>query len=208
MNKNKISLGYILRKYRNKFGIDIDKLSHKISTEVDYIIALEKGNYKIFTSFNQALPIIRKLSYVLGLKYSSLVELYHKEYDTYISTKQNENNTKLVINYQIFKFGGVIMIGGIILSYLVLQIYQMAYSPAITLDNDTFYQFYDKEEYKLTGNLSRASQLTLNGQKVTIKEGGNFEVLLNLREGENRIELAVQKDNQLLKTLQKTIYRQ
>jgi hypothetical protein len=208
MNKNKISLGYILRKYRNKFGIDIDKLSHKISTEVDYIIALEKGNYKIFTSFNQALPIIRKLSYVLGLKYSSLVELYHKEYDTYISTKQNENTTKLVINYQIFKFGGVIMIGGIILSYLVLQIYQMAYSPAITLDNDTFYQFYDKEEYKLTGNLSRASQLTLNGQKVTIKEDGNFEVLLNLREGENRIELAVQKDNQLLKTLQKTIYRQ
>jgi cytoskeletal protein RodZ len=208
MNKNKISLGYILRKYRNKFGIDIDKLSHKISTEVDYIIALEKGNYKIFTSFNQALPIIRKLSYVLGLKYSSLVELYHKEYDTYISTKQNENNTKLVINYQIFKFGGLMMIGGVILSYLVLQVYQIAYSPAIKLDNDTFYQFYDQEEYKLTGNLSRASQLTLNGQKVTIKEDGNFEVFLNLREGENRIELAVQKDNQLLKTLQKTIYRQ
>lgn len=208
MNKNKISLGYILRKYRNKFGIDIDKLSHKISTEVDYIIALEKGNYKIFTSFNQALPIIRKLSYVLGLKYSSLVELYHKEYDTYISTKQNRNNTKLVINYKIFKFGGIMMIGGIILSYLVLQVYQIAYSPAIKLNNDAFYQFYDKEEYKLTGNLARASQLTLNGQKVTIKEDGNFEVLLNLREGENRIELAVQKDNQLLKTLQKTIYRQ
>jgi cytoskeletal protein RodZ len=208
MNKNKISLGYILRKYRNKFGIDIDKLSHKISTEVDYIIALEKGNYKIFTSFNQALPIIRKLSYVLGLKYNSLVELYHKEYNTYISTKQNDNNTKLVINYQIFKFAGVMMIGGIILSYLVLQVYQITYSPVIKLDNDAVYQFYDKEEYKLTGNLSRASQLTLNGQKVTIKEDGNFEVLLNLREGENRIELAVQKDNQLLKTLQKTIYRQ
>jgi hypothetical protein len=208
MNKNKISLGYILRKYRNKFGIDIDKLSHKISTEVDYIIALEKGNYKVFTSFNQALPIIRKLSYVLGLKYSSLVELYHKEYDTYISTKQNKNNTKLVINYQIFKLGGFLMIGGVILSYIILQVYQMAYSPTINLDDDRFYQFYDQEEYKLTGNLSRASQLTLNGQKVTIKEDGNFEVLLNLREGENRIELAVQKDNQLLKTLQKTIYRQ
>jgi len=208
MNKNKISLGYILRKYRNKFGIDIDKLSHKISTEVDYIIALEKGNYKIFTSFNQALPIIRKLSYVLGLKYNSLVELYHKEYNTYISTKQNDNNTKLVINYQIFKFAGVMMIGGIILSYLVLQVYQITYSPAINLDNNTLYQFYDKEEYKLTGNLSRASQLTLNGQKVTIKEDGDFEVFLNLRKGENRVELAVQKDNQLLKTLQKTIYRQ
>jgi cytoskeletal protein RodZ len=208
MNKNKISLGYILRKYRNKFGIDIDKLSHKISTEVDYIIALEKGNYKIFTSFNQALPIIRKLSYVLGLKYNSLVELYHKEYNTYISTKQNDNNTKLVINYQIFKFAGVMMIGGIILSYLVLQVYQITYSPVIKLDNDAVYQFYDKEEYKLTGNLSRASQLTLNGQKVTIKEDGDFEVFLNLRKGENRVELAVQKDNQLLKTLQKTIYRQ
>ena len=54
----------------------------------------------------------------------------------------------------------------------------------------------------------RASQLTLNGQKVTINEDGKFEVLLNLRDGENRIELAVHKDSQLLKTLQKTIYKQ
>ncbi len=205
---NKISLGYILSKYRNKFGIDIDKLSHKISTEVDYIIALEKGNYQIFTSFNQALPIIRKLSYTFGLKYQSLVELYNKEYELYIKNNNYLNKTKPLINYNLFKISGGIIFGGMILGYLLLQIYQMTYNPTIKLDNDTIYQFYDKSEYKLTGSLSRASNLTLNGQKVKIKEDGNFEVLLNLREGENRIELSVQKDNQLLKTLQKTIYKQ
>ncbi|MEX0596663.1 MAG: hypothetical protein WD512_09190 [Candidatus Paceibacterota bacterium] len=209
MSKHKITLGYILRKYRLNSNLDIDKLSHKISTDVDYIIALEKGDYKVFTSFQQALPIIRKISYVLGLKYQSLVELYNKEYDSYIKSIQNaKNKPKLVLNYNILKWGGSLIIGIIILGYLTLQVYQMTDSSTINLDNAKLYQFYDQEQYKLTGSLSNSSQLTLNGQKVTIKEDGNFEVLLNLKEGENRIELAVQKDNQLLKTLQKTIYKQ
>jgi cytoskeletal protein RodZ len=209
MNKHKINLGYILRKYRSKLGIDIDKLSHKITTDVSYIVALEKGDYKIFTSFNQALPILRKLSYVLGLKYKSLLELYNKEYEYYINNIKHKNNhKKLVINYNIFKFVVVSMIGIVILGYLTLQVYQITYSPAIKLDSDNLYQFYNQEEYKLTGNLVRASQLTLNGQKVTIREDGNFEVILNLREGENRIELIAQKDSKSVKNLQKTIYRQ
>lgn len=209
MSKQKITLGYILKKYRSKSQFDIDRLSHKISTEVDYIIALEKGNYKVFTSFNQALPIIKKLSYVLGLKYQSLVDLYNKEYEFYINNNHKDNfKPTLVINYSIFKFGAVIIIAGIIISYLVLQVYQIRYSPVINLDNDKLYQVYNQDEYTLTGNISRASNLTLNGQKVTIKEDGDFEVLLSLRKGENRIELAVQKDNKLLKTIQKIIYRQ
>lgn len=208
MSRQNITLGYILKKYRSKLNLDINKLSHKISIEVDLILALEKGNYKIFTSFNQALPIIRKLSYVLGLKYQSLVDLYNKEYDIYIKNKAKNNKPKLVVNYNIFKFGGGLIISGIIIGYLFLQIYQIRYSPTISLDNAQTYQIYNQDEYKLTGNLSRASQLTLNGQKVTIKEDGDFEVLLNLRQGENRLELAVRKDNKLLKTIQKTIYRQ
>jgi len=210
MNKQKITLGYILSKYRSKSNLDIDRLSYKISTDINYIIALEKGDYKVFTSFNQALPIIKKLSYILGLKYQSLVELYNKEYYAYINThKQSDNRkTRFVINHSIFKFSGVFMLGGLIVGYLILQFYQITYSPAIKLNDPTLYQFYNQEEYTLTGHLARASQLTLNGQKVKIKEDGQFEVILHLREGENRIELAVHNDSQLLKTLQKTIYKQ
>ncbi|MGA1046454.1 MAG: hypothetical protein ACO3UU_00425 [Minisyncoccia bacterium] len=210
MSKNKITLGYVLSKYRLKSNLDRARLSYKISTDIDYIIALEKGNYKVFKSFNQALPIIKKLSYILGLKYQSLVDLYHNEYYAYIDTHKHNDKHKnrLVIHHHIFKLSGGLMLGGIILGYLILQFYQITYSPNIKLNDDAHYQFYNQEEYKLTGHLVRASQLTLNGQKVTINEDGKFEVLLNLRDGENRIELAVHKDSQLLKTLQKTIYKQ
>jgi cell shape-determining protein MreC len=63
-------------------------------------------------------------------------------------------------------------------------------------------------EYTLIGNISRAGQLTLNGQKVTLKEDGEFEIILSLREGENRLELQVSKDNKPLKTTQKIVYKQ
>jgi cytoskeletal protein RodZ len=206
MSKN-ITLGYVLRKYRSKSNLDIDRLSYKISTDVDYIIALEKGDYKVFKSFNQALPILRKLCYALGLKYQSLVELYNKEYEIYIhTTKINLDTSKPFINYKLFKLSLGVFFGVMILGYLGLQTYQITYSPTISLDNKQIYQFYDQEEYKLSGNIARANNLTLNGQKVTIKEDGQFDVSLNLQKGENRIELAVQKNNQVVETLQKTIY--
>lgn len=208
MSKQNITFSYILKKYRSKYKLDIYRLSHKISIEADLIIALENGNYKVFTTLGQALPIIRKLSYVLGLKYQSLVDLYTKEYDIYIQNTTKNNKPKLFINYNIFKFGVGLIISGIIIGYLFLQVYQVRYNPTISLDNAQPYQIYTKDEYKLTGNLSRASQLTLNGQKVKIKEDGKFEILLNLRQGENKLELAVQKDDKLLKKVQKTIYKQ
>ena len=93
------------------------------------------------------------------------------------------------------------------ISYLILQIYQIRYSPSIILSNQSNYQIYDQDQYKLEGQLSRADKLTLNGQKVTIKEDGKFEIILNLRQGENRLELIAQKNNKLLKTIQKTIYK-
>jgi hypothetical protein len=208
MSKHKITLGYILSKYRVKSKLDIDKLAYKISTDVDYIIALEKGNYKVFKTLNQAIPIIRKLSYVFGLKYQNLVDLYNKEYESYWYSKKNHNNTfKLIINHSILRLGIGVFIGIFMISYLILQIYQIRYSPSIILSNQSNYQIYDQDQYKLEGQLSRADKLTLNGQKVTIKEDGKFEIILNLRQGENRLELIAQKNNKLLKTIQKTIYK-
>lgn len=208
MSNHKITLGYILTKYRLKSKLEINQLASKLSTDTEYIIALEKGNYKIFKTLNQALPIIRKLSYVLGLKYQSLVELYNKEYEIYLDLKKHKTNTpKLVINHNIFRLVVGFSVGFVIVGYLILQIYQIQYSPVITIIDNSAYQIYNQEQYKLEGQLNRADKLTLNGQKVTIKEDGKFEILLHLRQGENRLELAVKKDDKLLKTIQKTIYK-
>jgi len=209
MIKDNIKLGYILNKYRLKFKLDINQIAEKISTNIDYIIALEKGNYKVFQTLNQAIPIIRKLSYVLGLKYQILIELYTREYEVYWDLqKQKSSIPKLVINNNLVRLSFSFSILGIIVGYLILQVYQIRYSPAITLANENIYQIYNENQYKLEGKLTRADNLTLNGQKVTIKEDGKFEVLLNLEKGENRIELSVKKDNQVLKTIQKIIYKQ
>jgi hypothetical protein len=209
MNNNNITLGYILAKYRLKYKLEISQLAHKLSTDKEYLIALENGNYSVFKSLNQAVPIIRKLSYFLGLKYQVLIDLYNKEYEIYLDLqKQKTNIPKIVINHSVFRLGLSFSIVSIIVGYLILQVYQIRYSPAITLANNNDYQVYDNFQYKLEGVIARADQLTLNGQKVNLKEDGKFEILLNLRQGENKLELAVQKDDKLLKKFQKTIYKQ
>jgi hypothetical protein len=101
-----------------------------------------------------------------------------------------------------------IIIGLIVVVYLGIQVYQLGYTPVLTLNNEDAYEMNTNSEYTLTGSISRAGQLTLNGQKVTLKEDGKFEIILFLRDGENRLELQVSKDNKLLKTTQKIVYKQ
>ena len=101
-----------------------------------------------------------------------------------------------------------ITIGLIITIYLGVQVYQLGYTPVLTLNNKDTYEINQTSQYTLTGNISRAGQLTLNGQKVILKEDGKFEIVLSLRDGENRLELQVSKDNKPLKITQKIVYKQ
>lgn len=209
MNKDKITLGYVLTKYRLKSNLTTEQLADKLSIEEKYLIALEKGDYHEFTSLNQPFPIIKRLSYVFGLKYNVLIELYHQEYEVYIQQlDQQKAKPKFIISHTMMRMSIGIIIGLIIVVYLGVQIYQLGYTPVLTLNNKDSYEINTNSEYTLTGNISRAGQLTLNGQKVTLKEDGKFEIVLSLRDGENRLELQVSKDNTLLKTTQKIVYKQ
>jgi len=209
MNKEKITLGYVLTKYRLKSNLTTEQLADKLSIEEKYLIALEKGDYHEFTSLNQPFPIIKRLSYVFGLKYNVLIELYHQEYEFYIhQLDQQKEKPKLIISHTMMRMSIGIIIGLIVVIYLGIQVYQLGYTPVLTLNNKDTYEINKNSEYTLIGNISRAGQLTLNGQKVTLKEDGEFEIILSLREGENRLELQVSKDNKLLKTTQKIVYKQ
>jgi transcriptional regulator with XRE-family HTH domain len=209
MSKEKITLGYVLTKYRLKSNLTTEQLADKLSIEEKYLIALEKGDYHEFTSLNQPFPIIKRLSYVFGLKYNVLIELYHQEYEFYIhQLDQQKEKPKLIISHTMMRMSIGIIIGLIVVIYLGIQVYQLGYTPVLTLNNKDTYEINKNSEYTLIGNISRAGQLTLNGQKVTLKEDGKFEIILSLREGENRLELQVSKDNKLLKTTQKIVYKQ
>ncbi len=209
MSKEKITLGYVLTKYRLKSNLTTEQLADKLSIEEKYLIALEKGDYQEFTSLNQPFPIIKRLSYVFGLKYNVLIELYHQEYEFYIhQLDQQKEKPKLIISHTMMRMSIGIIIGLIVVIYLGIQVYQLGYTPVLTLNNKDTYEMNKNSEYTLTGSISRAGQLTLNGQKVTLKEDGNFEIILFLRDGENRLELQVSKDNKPLKTTQKIVYKQ
>lgn len=206
MSKNSITLGYILTKYRTQAGLDIRQMSSKISIDDMYIIALEKGDYHVFSSPNQAIPIIKRVSYVLGLKYNLLLDMYYQEYEQY-SQRSQQQSTHIVLNYKMIKMTLASLVGIVIIGYLGLQVYQINYTPVLTLKNDDKYEIQDSSLYTLEGSMTRSGQLTLNGQKVTLKEAGQFEVILNLRDGENRLELQVSKDDTILKTMQKIVYK-
>lgn len=209
MSSGKIKLGYILTKYRLKFNLTVSQLSLKISIPQEYIIALESGNYKLFKTLNQATPLLKKLSYVLGLKYSALAELYNKEYESYLTNQNNKlTDKRFVISQNFVKktLFAIIALG--IVSYLILQFYQLGYIPVIKVSNNAPYEIYNQDSYNLTGSVSGADYLTLNGQKVTLKEDGNFEVSVILKNGENRLELEAIKNNKSFSSIKKVIYKQ
>jgi transcriptional regulator with XRE-family HTH domain len=206
-NNTDITLGYILKKYRLQLELTHTSLSDQISIDKKYIIALENGNYQEFESHNQVFPILKRLSYVLGLKYTGLMELYQKEYAIYMASHQKNRFSHIRMSYaSVRNIGVMILLGGICV-YIGVNMYRLAYIPAIQLDDKSQYRIYEQTEYVLKGSITRSGELTLNGQRVILQEGGVFETPIYLDQGENRLELVVKKDDTIIDTVQKVIYK-
>lgn len=51
-----------------------------------------------------------------------------------------------------------------------------------------------KSELKVTGSADKGNEVTVNGFPVVIDQNGNFETTINLREGDNTVEVQVQDE--------------
>lgn len=207
-NSSAVSLGYILKKYRLQSKLDYQLLANKTSIDKRYILALEKGFYQEFNPYNQAFPMIRRLSYVLGLKYSSLIELYQAEYRQYcLSSSKKSLLSRISIHHRNLRTFFMVTVLVSIILYISFFVYRLAYRPVIQLENKSTYLVYVGEEYLLKGAITRSGVLTLNGEDVILDEKGGFSVPINLSPKENRLELVVEKNDKVIDSIQKVIYK-
>jgi len=211
MTRSKLKLAYIIQRYRYRQGYSIEDLAFKISIRPEYLEAIELDKYNEVIPNNEVKGIIKKICYVLNLKYYRVLNLYEKEKFNHINIYDKENYIShkvknLSINNKLFKEIGLFIVAILIISYISYQIYFFIKIPKVILTNTDEIEYVENEEYSLTGKTDPNSQLTLNGQRVKINTDGEFDFKLNLNKGTNTFKFVINKNNRSKTTILKKVY--
>ena len=211
MTRSNLRLAYIIQRYRYKKGYTIEYLSSIISIDPKYIEAIELDRYNEVIQKKEIKDILKKISYVLNLKYYKVLNLYEKEQFDHINIYYKNNNIKnlvnnISINNKNIKDTALFIVAILIVSYISYQIYFFIKIPQVTVANSNIIEYVDNSEYYLKGNTDPNSQLTLNGQRVKINTDGEFDFKLNLNKGANTFKFVINKNNRSKTTILKKVY--
>lgn len=206
---SKITLAFVLKKYRTKHGWSRSELAAKVSVRECIIVALEEQNWKKLPTHSEVREALKRMCYVLDLKYYPVVSLYEQEHRSAFESKKStvkDRITKVSVTDQTLKWGGAFLSCLIVVGYISSQVYTFAKGAEMSLDSPELFEYADGAQYQVTGMVDQGAQLTLNGQSVTLEPDGQFRVTLNLNPGPNPLEFQVEKGNTKTQTIQKTVY--
>jgi len=194
-------LGNLFQCTREKKNIQLKQATEITKIRIEYLEALEKGDYKKLPPEVYTKGFIRNYSQYLGLDPKVTLALYRREY---LKQKQLNNSLwankkplkeRLSINLTSEKLVFLPIIIGIMLFviYIITRINAVVRAPEFELDSPVRIsagseQVYQTTESKINikGKVEVGSRLKINNAEVDTKNLEIFEIIdLQLEEGEN-----------------------
>lgn len=210
---NRITLAYVLKKYRAQSGLTLEQVSAKISFSQSLIRNLEEGVYSK-SHVSETAEVLKRLCYLYHLQYSEVERLFLQEASpngrTRGSTRRHRSINRAFQNMSItdrtlrvgLLGGGVLMIVG----YVAFQSYTFVRAPRVHLDQFADFEYTSDQEVVIAGRVDTGGNLTLNGESVTLESDGRFSIDVPLTSGENPLEFQIQRGEGTPSVVQKIVY--
>ena len=203
---NECTLGEVLASRRNSYTISINQVERAIKISKDYLLWLEKGEYSLLPGEVYVKNFIKAYGSYLGLDIQELLELYKRERDVYsnthyrrrhiirrpikfltqlsfLSTPKIARNTIIAIAVFVF------------LLYLGIKVEAIMRPPELLVANPAQDILTDAKFLDVKGTTLPGSQVTINGEPVSVNEDGSFLEKINLSEGINEIRIHAKRDH-------------
>ncbi|OGY82393.1 MAG: hypothetical protein A3F54_01610 [Candidatus Kerfeldbacteria bacterium RIFCSPHIGHO2_12_FULL_48_17] len=196
------TLGEQLRRARQTERVSLLDASRKLRIKREYLQALERSDYKALPSEVFIRSFLKSYARFLHLNWKRVLKtyeseggrLYHKRFaEQRHKTLLGKRRLKSVFVPRIFRFmaAGVFVLA--IFSYIGWQVYQTFVPPDLHIV-EPFDNVITQEHFvRVAGYTTPESQVTINGQGVTVDSGGQFQESVNLHEGLNTIEIVTKK---------------
>lgn len=195
-------VGNILKKAREKRGLDLSQVEKRLKIRKKYLEALEQENWDILPGEVFLRGFLQKYAKFLGLDAQKILELYKRErviqekIEEKTSSKipQPINSPKIVITprFLAIVFGILVFLG--IFGYITYQFSNLVKPPFIEITNPSQDIETDQEVIYLEGRTQKGADLYVNNQMITVDENGFFKTLVYLQNGMNVLKIVARNE--------------
>jgi len=195
------TLGEILQEQRKRKKVDLAKAAKDIKIDIKYLQSLENGDYDKLPQGVYGKSFLREYCIYLGLNYKDLVKMYDQENnlgnisekgDEVFSHKRAKKSyflslPKIIRNIILV----LVVVAGFF--YLGLKFKEIVAPPEIIVDFPP--ENYITEELKISikGKTENDARIFINDEEILSKENGDFEKIIDLKDGVNIIKIKASK---------------
>lgn len=203
-----VTVGEILKKQREKLGINLYEVEKQIKVRQKFLSAIEENNWGIFTSKVYIGGIIKNYSKLLGLDPKRTLAFFRRDYERLETMKFKSRvasryltpeTKKIVMAFLIFIF--LIFFG-----YFGYQLKLYFSPPKVTIVSPKSEIFKKEDRIKILGQTEKDAAITIFGERVYQNKEGIFEFQFPLHKGQNELVIEVIGANGK-KTILKKIYK-
>ncbi|MFZ5424518.1 MAG: helix-turn-helix domain-containing protein [Patescibacteria group bacterium] len=196
-----ITVGELLRSQREKKKLTLDDIHKFIKIHPKFLLALEEGNYSVFSDKVHAKGFLKNYAEFLDLNVDEVLAFWRREYggefDKKTTSKGAEfdlkplHSTKLAFTPGvIFAFLSIILVLGFF-GYLFFQYSTYSGAPNLEVYTPENNAVVSSDLVDITGLAERDSVLSINNQRVVLNTDGSFATTLKLNEGLNTLNIRV-----------------
>ena len=195
------TVGEILKQAREAKQFSLEDASRYARIHTRFLLALELGDYQLFSSPVHLQGFLKNYARFLGLPADKVLAFYRREH-VFKDASIKKSSRKIFgllgkwwpptgkkLGFLIFALFCICF-----LVYLSFQYHRYAGVPNIQIKRPAMGEIVSTELLLIEGTVSKGVQLTLNDQKVPLDAWGNFSLTVNLLEGRNSFHLVARNN--------------
>ena len=210
------TVGNTLKNQRLKKSFSLDHVHKFVKIHPKFLIALEEGDYSVFSNKIHATGFLKNYAEFLELDVDKLLAIWRREYEAQFDKKKESTVKKkkvlepakiLVTPGLVFSVIAVVLVF-VFFGYLFYQYRSYSGAPKLEIYSPQNSIVVNSEVLDVTGKTDRDSVLLINNQRVLLDKDGSFVTSLKIRDGLNTISfLSVNKLGRETEEVRTIIFR-
>lgn len=186
-----------LRNERLKKGLTLDEVSKATKIRINFLSAIENGDYQKLPSSTYAQGFVKNYAEFLGLSKNEILALFRREFneDNFFKVLPEGLTNPQEINTSEVRFSGklfiLILIFIILLFYAVFQYRYAILNPPLEIYSPKEAEVVSLRTTTVVGKTDPNATVYINESSVSIDQNGNFKKNIDLFTGKSTIKVKV-----------------
>lgn len=216
------SVGEILRTARLQKNLTAAQIASSIKTKEKNILAIEENNFSVFPADVFALSFVRDYADFLGLNPDEVTPYFRRT----VEMKRQQNPNEKIVNQkgesfltsQIDTAGknisksilavGTFLIITAFVGFLVFEYQRNILHPELSVLNPVENGKMTSSTLQVKGKTDKENKIFVNGDEVSVGDNGEFETIISLKVGINKIVIKAINNYQKLTEIERFILRE